>query len=133
MIDLKHKKISFLTSIFPSNGKYLNNFFESLKNQNFSAYIRLDVKDKHGVLSNITKSFANHKVSIKRLIQNPFKSKKYSSITIITHLAKDINLMKTIKQLANKNYIMFHLVYILITYEISILTSFSIYNINQIN
>ncbi len=95
--------IKYPFSISDKERKYIK--FESLKNQNFSAYIRLDVKDKHGVLSNITKSFANHKVSIKRLIQNPFKSKKYSSITIITHLAKDINLMKTIKQLANKNYI----------------------------
>ena len=61
--------------------------------------------DKHGVLSNITKIFSSNNVSIKRLIQNPLKSKKHSSIVIITHETKDINLTKTIKKLSNKNYI----------------------------
>ncbi|MFL2883212.1 MAG: homoserine dehydrogenase [Pelagibacteraceae bacterium] len=106
--------ISDISSILRGNIKYPFSIsdkerkrikFDSIINQNFSAYIRLDVTDKHGVLSNITKIFANNKVSIKRLIQNPYKSKKFSSITIITHLAKDINLMKTLKQLKNKKFI----------------------------
>ena len=63
---------------------------ELLDNKEFSAYLRLDVKDKHGVLSNITKTLSKNKVSIKRLIQHPYKSKKNSSIIIITHKAKDI-------------------------------------------
>ena len=67
--------------------------------------MRLDVIDKHGVLSNITKIFAKNKVSIKRLIQNPLESKKYSSIVIITHKAKDLNLNRVIKQLSVKNYL----------------------------
>ena len=79
--------------------------FDSIKNKKFSSYIRLDVVDKHGVLANITDVFAKNKVSIKRLIQNPILSKKYSSIIIITHITKDLNLMKTIKQLNNKNYV----------------------------
>ena len=70
----------------------------------FSAYVRLDVKDKHGVLSNITKTFSRFKVSIKRLIQNPAKSKKNSSIVIITHRALDFDLQKTLKILSKKNY-----------------------------
>ena len=74
-------------------------------NQNFSAYIRLDVIDKHGVLSNITNIFSKNKVSIKRLIQNPIKKEKYSSIIIITHSSKDINLSKTLKNLSAKKYI----------------------------
>ena len=79
--------------------------FDTILNQEFSSYIRLDVFDKHGVLSNITKVFALNKVSIKRLIQNPIKSKKYSSIIIITHKVKDINLIKTIRSLENKKYL----------------------------
>ena len=67
--------------------------------------MRLDVIDKHGVLANITDIFAKNKVSIKRLIQNPTLSKKHSSIIIITHKNKDLNLMKTIKQLNNKYYV----------------------------
>jgi acetolactate synthase small subunit len=65
----------------------------------------LNVSDKKGVLYNITKIFSNHSVSIKRLIQNPTKSKKNSSIVIITHKAKDQNLMKVVKNLSKENYL----------------------------
>tara|TARA_B100001057_G_scaffold492251_1_gene584291 strand:- start:1262 stop:2557 length:1296 start_codon:yes stop_codon:yes gene_type:complete len=71
----------------------------------FSSYIRLDVKDKYGVLSDITKIFSNNKVSIKRVLQNPYKHKKNSSIIIITHSSKDIRIQKTLKTLAKKSYI----------------------------
>ncbi len=79
--------------------------FESITNKLFSVYLRLDVTDKPGVLSDITKIMSKNKVSIKRLIQNPFKSKKYSSIIIITHKAKNISISKTIKLLNKKNYL----------------------------
>ena len=79
--------------------------FENIDNKKFSAYLRIDVKDKHGVLSNITKTLAKNKVSIKRLIQNPYKSKKNSSIVIITHEVKDLLLIKTINQLSKKDYL----------------------------
>ena len=78
---------------------------ENIDNKKFSAYLRIDVKDKHGVLSNITKTLAKNKVSIKRLIQNPFKSKKNSSIVIITHEVKDVLLIKSINQLSKKDYL----------------------------
>ena len=106
--------ISDLTSIMRGNIKYpfsISNKerkklkFDTISNQIFSAYIRLDVTDEHGVLSNITNSFAINRVSIKRLIQNPTKSKKFSSIIIITHKAKDSNLSSTIKSLTTKKYI----------------------------
>ena len=61
--------------------------------------------DKPGVLSNITNIFSKNKVSIKRLIQNPSKSKKFSSIVIITHNSKDKFLNKIIKQTQKKPYI----------------------------
>ena len=79
--------------------------FKNLDNKEFSAYLRLDVKDKHGVLSNITKTLSKNKVSIKRLIQHPYKSKKNSSIIIITHKAKDFFLKKAINQLLKTNYL----------------------------
>ena len=49
--------------------------------------------------------FSKNKVSIKRLIQNPSKSKSNSSIIIITHHAKDKFLNRIIKQIQNKLYI----------------------------
>ena len=71
----------------------------------FSSYIRLKVKDKYGVLSDITKTFSKNKVSIKRVLQNPYKFKKNSSIIIITHSSKDNHIQKTLKTLAKKSYI----------------------------
>ena len=79
--------------------------FDNIKNKSFSSYIRLNVKDIKGVLSNITKIMSNNKVSIKRLIQKPHLSKKYSSIIIITHQTKDIFLKKSLDQLTKKKYI----------------------------
>ena len=76
----------------------INNLF-------FSSYIRLNVVDKYGVLSDITKVFSNNKVSIKRVLQNPHKFKRNSSIVIITHRSKDDHIQKTLKTLAKKSYI----------------------------
>ena len=70
-----------------------------------TSYIRLDVIDKTGVLSSITKILSKNKVSVKRLIQNPFKSKKYASIIIISHKAKNYNLEKSIKEIQKQKFI----------------------------
>ena len=78
---------------------------DSIENKEFSAYLRLEVVDRPGVLSNITKIFSKNKVSIKRLIQNPINSKKYSSIIIITHQSKNKFLNKVIRQVEKKVYI----------------------------
>ena len=61
--------------------------------------------DKSGVLSNITNVFSKNRVSIKRLIQNPNKNKKISSIIIITHAAKDKNLNKILNEISKRKYI----------------------------
>ncbi len=71
----------------------------------FSSYIRLNVKDRYGVLADITKIFSNNKVSIKRVLQSPQKNKKNSSIVIITHRSKDNYIQKTLKTLVKKSYI----------------------------
>ncbi len=79
--------------------------FENIDLRVFSAYLRLEVDDKPGILSNITNIFSRNKVSIKRLVQNPHKNKKSSSIIIITHKSKDKFLKRTLKEVDRKNYI----------------------------
>jgi len=79
--------------------------FENIDDRTFSAYLRFEVIDKPGVLSNITNIFSKNKVSIKRLIQNPDKNKKSSSIIVITHKSKDRFLIKIIKEVSKKKYI----------------------------
>ena len=79
--------------------------FEKIDERFFSAYLRFEVIDKPGVLSNITNIFSKYKVSIKRLVQNPNKNKKSSSIIIISHNSKNQYLNKIIKEISKKNYI----------------------------
>ena len=62
----------------------VNNYVNSL-------YLRFEVKDKPGVLSQITKQLAKYKISIQRLIQIPDNVKKKASIIIITHNVKEYN------------------------------------------
>ena len=79
--------------------------YGNISHRSFSAYLRFEVQDKPGVLSNITNIFSKNKVSIKRLVQNPNKEKKLSSIIIVTHISKDIYLKKILKEISKKKYI----------------------------
>ena len=47
----------------------VNNYINSL-------YLRFEVKDKPGVLSEITKKLAKNKISVKRIIQTPSNKNK---------------------------------------------------------
>ncbi len=86
--------ISDLCSVLRGNIKYPFGIFSKLRKpiakfdvlkHISSSYLRIEVKDVPGVLSSITKNFANNKISIKNLIQNPDKKNKKASIIIITH------------------------------------------------
>ena len=79
--------------------------FESMDDKKFSVYLRLDVTDKHGILSDVAKVMAKNKVSIKRLIQEPTINKKNASIVIITHDAKNSSFIKVLSILKKKKYI----------------------------
>ena len=79
--------------------------FNNIEDRLFSAYLRFEVLDKPGVLSKITNIFSKNKVSIKRLLQNPNKNKKISSIIIETHKSKNKSLNKILNEVAKKNYI----------------------------
>ena len=79
--------------------------FNYLEERFFSAYLRFEVTDKPGVLSNITSIFSKNNVSIKRLVQNPNKNKKNSSIIIVTHKSKNKFLNKILKEVAKKKFI----------------------------
>ena len=105
--------ISDISSILRGNIKFpfsISNFerkklsYMNISERMFSAYLRFDVKDKPGVLSNITNIFSKNKVSIKRLIQNPSSSKKFFNYNYHSP-SKDKNLNKIIKQTEKKSYI----------------------------
>ncbi len=77
----------------------------NIEERYFSSYMRFEVIDKPGVLSNITNIFSKNKVSIKRLLQNPNKNKKVSSIIIVTHNSKDKSLKRILREVGKKNYL----------------------------
>ena len=91
----------------PSNKR--KKIFPYDKNLNLnSLYLRLEVKDKPGVLSQITKQLAKYKISIARLIQIPDHKRKTASIIIITHKAKELNSANCLKSFKfNKNVLKF--------------------------
>ena len=69
---------------------------KTLKSYNFnnytnSLYLRFEVKDKPGVLSQITNRLAKYKISIKRIIQTPDKKNNKATIVIITHKTSELN------------------------------------------
>ena len=79
--------------------------FHNIEDRFFSAYLRFEVIDKPGVLSKITSIFSKNSVSIKRLLQNPDKNKRISSIIIVTHKSINKSLIKILKEIAKKNFI----------------------------
>ena len=98
--------MSDLLSILRGNIKYPFGISESKRkspsiyntdNYSNALYIRLEVKDKPGVLSAITKKFAKHKISVQRLIQIPNNKNKTASIVIITHKSLEKDYQKCIK------------------------------------
>ena len=103
LASLLRGNIKFPFSISNKERKVLK--FENISERLFSAYLRFEVKDEPGVLSNITKIFSKNKVSIKRLIQNPSRSKKLSTIVIVTHKSKNKMLKKILQQTEKKSYI----------------------------
>ncbi len=75
-----------------------------LNNYSNSLYLRLEVIDKPGVLSIITRQLSKYKISVQRLIQIPNNKKKTASIVIITHDANEKNSRKCLNSLSgNKN------------------------------
>jgi len=92
--------LSDLLSILRGNikkplGVSVNNL-KSLKHYNVnnyvnSLYLRFEVKDKPGVLSQITNRLAKYKISVKRLIQTPNKKDDKATIVIITHKTSELN------------------------------------------
>ncbi len=84
---------------------------KSMKNYNVnnyinSLYLRFEVKDKPGVLSQITNRLAKHKISIKRLIQTPDKKSNKATIAIITHKTTELNCKNCLSVFNNNNNIL---------------------------
>tara|TARA_B100001057_G_C22763810_1_gene916921 strand:- start:54 stop:1346 length:1293 start_codon:yes stop_codon:yes gene_type:complete len=92
--------LSDLLSILSGNTNYPLGVpvtkLKSLKQYNVnkyvnSLYLRFEVKDKPGVLSQITNRLAKYNISVKRIIQTPDKKNYKATIVIITHNTSELN------------------------------------------
>ena len=84
--------------------KFISPF--NINNYENSLYLRFEVKDKPGVLSEITKSLAKNHISIQRMIQIPDNKLKTASIVIITHKTKQLNSDNCLKSLKKNKKIL---------------------------
>ncbi len=66
----------------------------NVNNYSNSLYLRFEVKDKPGVLSQITNRLAKYNISVKRIIQTPDKKNNKATIVIITHKTSELNCKK---------------------------------------
>jgi len=82
----------------PNNARENARMYDNNNYEN-SLYLRFEVKDKPGVLSQITKHLAKYKISIQRLIQIPDNAKKKASIIIITHNVRENNSKKCLRSI----------------------------------
>ena len=102
LLSILRGNIKYPFGIPSSKRKTLNSY--KVKNYFNSLYLRFEVKDKPGVLSEITKQLANRKISVDRLIQIPNHYNKTASIVIITHKSKEEDVQICIKKFkSNKN------------------------------
>ena len=84
---------------------------KSLKHYNVksyvnSLYLRFEVKDKPGVLSQITNRLAKYNISVKRLIQTPDKKNNKATIVIITHKSSEFNFNNCLSLFKNNKNIL---------------------------
>ena len=69
-----------------------------------SLYLRFEVNDKPGVLSQITHTLAKRNISVQRLIQIPDNKNNKASIIIITHKTNELDANKCLKSFkTNRN------------------------------
>ena len=89
----------------PSYKRQLSKVY-NFNNYTNSLYIRIEVKDKPGVLSQITQHLAKRNISVERLIQIPDHKNDTASIVIITHKSYEQDAQKFIKLIASNRNIL---------------------------
>jgi homoserine dehydrogenase len=104
LLSILRGNIKYPFGISSNKRKNIKSYDKNLYSN--SLYLRFEVKDKPGVLSEITKKLANFKISIERLIQIPDRKNKKASIVIITHKTNERNTTKCLQAFKkNKNII----------------------------
>ncbi|MDC0200593.1 homoserine dehydrogenase, partial [Candidatus Pelagibacter sp.] len=102
LLSILRGNIKFPFGVSSKKRKSIDSY-DSNKYSN-SLYLRFEVNDKPGVLSEITQILAKKSISIERLIQIPDHKSKKASIIIITHKTNELDANKCLKLFKiNKN------------------------------
>ncbi|MDF1882273.1 homoserine dehydrogenase [Sulfurimonas sp. MAG313] len=67
-------------------------------------YLRMGVEDKPGVLSSVTKMFADHDISIETVLQRPLDNGS-ANLLFATHQAVEKNIQSIIKELSSASFV----------------------------
>jgi len=89
LLSILRGNIKHPFGISSNKRKYIKCY--NLDNYVNSLYLRFEVRDKSGVLSEITNRLAKYKISVKRIIQTPNKKNNKATIVIITHKTTELN------------------------------------------
>ena len=100
LLSILRGNIKYPFGVSYNKRKIIKNY--DLNKYSNSLYLRFEVRDKPGVLSQITKVLARFNISIDRLIQIPDHKNKRASIVIITHKANELNSSKCLNLLKIK-------------------------------
>jgi homoserine dehydrogenase len=68
-------------------------------------FIRLIVRDKSGVLAQITKKFAEYDISIEQVIQSPYQPKEKAELVIVTHTSSKRSILNILDEFYQLDYI----------------------------
>ena len=102
LLSILRGNIKFPFGVSSKKRKSISSY--DLNKYSNSLYLRFEVNDKPGVLSQITQSLAKRNISIERLIQIPDHKNKKASIIIITHKTNELDINKCLKLLkTNRN------------------------------
>ena len=102
LLSILRGNIKYPFGVSSKKRKSINNY--DLNKYSNSLYLRFEVNDRPGVLSQITKSLAKRNISIERLIQIPDPKNKRASIVIITHKTNESDANYCLKNIKiNKN------------------------------
>jgi homoserine dehydrogenase len=68
-------------------------------------FIRFIVDDKSGVLSQVTKTMADHDVSLEQVMQQPYNNGSKSELIMVTHTSSKKSIQTILKQLEESDYV----------------------------
>ena len=104
LLSILRGNIKFPFGVSSKKRKSISSY--DLNKYSNSLYLRFEVNDKPGVLSQITQSLAKRNISVERLIQIPDHKNKKASIIIITHKTNDFDANKCLKLFKTNNNIL---------------------------